>query len=218
MRRVQRQAARGSCTHIMRSQYLESSPLQQSYKYNLYIDVALASSCNKIPVESFVKETVSAGSFASMGKAIVDYADSRRTTLLVMGSRGMGAWTSSLASIIGLGSVSDYVTHHARTPRLLVLPRHLPPYTATLHRYTPTSSHDTPTCHNTTTPLTSPPSRLPSRSHRLGAVGFRPGRRDAQRAVELLRCTERGHGCSLQVKTPVDHSSPVATAPVPIPS
>ena len=164
--------------YIMRSQYLESSPLQQSYKYNLYIDVALASSCNKIPVESFVKETVSAGSFASMGKAIVDYVDSRQATLLVMGSRGMGAWTSSLASIIGLGSVSDYVTHHARTPSLLVPP----PYTATLHRYTPTSSHDTPTCHNTTTPLTSPPSRLPSRSHRLGAVGFRSGQRDAQRA------------------------------------
>jgi hypothetical protein len=80
-------------------------------------------------VESFVKETVSAGSVASMGKAIVDYVDSRRTTLLVMGSRGMGAWTSSLASFIGLGSVSDYVTHHARTP---LLPRHLPPYTATL--------------------------------------------------------------------------------------
>jgi nucleotide-binding universal stress UspA family protein len=93
-----------------------------------YIDVALASSCNKIPVESFVKETVSAGSFASMGKAIVDYVDSRRTTLLVMGSRGMGAWTSSLAGIIYLGSVSDYVTHHARTPLLLVLP----PYAATL--------------------------------------------------------------------------------------
>jgi hypothetical protein len=156
--------------YIMRSQYLESSPLQQSY-----IDVALASSCNKIPVESFVKETVSAGSFASMGKAIVDYVDSRRATLLVMGSRGMGAWTSSLASIIYLGSVSDYVTHHARTPGLLVLPRHLPPYTATLHRYTPTSYHDTPTYHNTTTPLTPPPSRLPFRSHRLGAVGFRPG-------------------------------------------
>jgi hypothetical protein len=109
-------------------------------------------------VESFVKETVSAGSVASMGKAIVDYVDSRRTTLLVMGSRGMGAWTSSLASFIGLGSVSDYVTHHARTPFFYpdTYPRTLPP----CHRYTPTSSHDTSTCQNTTTPLTSPPSRL----------------------------------------------------------
>jgi hypothetical protein len=158
--------------------------------------VALASSCNKIPVESFVKETVSAGSFASMGKAIVEYADSRRATLLVMGSRGMGAWTSSLAGNIGLGSVSDYVTHHARTPYCWYHPytypdpRTLPP----CHRYTPTSSHDTPTCHKTTTPLTSPPSRLPSRSHRLGAVGFRSGRRDAQRAVELLRCSALSEG------------------------
>jgi hypothetical protein len=111
MRRVQRQAARGEL-YIMWSQYLESRRLQQSY-----IDVALASSCNKIPVESFVKETVSAaGPSPPWGKLSLDYVDSRRATLLVMGSRGMGAWTSSLASIIALGSVSDYVTHHVRTP------------------------------------------------------------------------------------------------------
>jgi hypothetical protein len=30
-----------------------------------------------------------------------------------------------------------------------------------------------------------------------------------------MQCTERGDGCSLQVKTPVDHPSPVATALVP---
>jgi hypothetical protein len=93
--------------YIMRSQYLESSRLQQSY-----IDVALASSCNKIPVESFVKETVSAGSFASMGKAIVEYVDGRRATLLVMGSRGMGAWTSSLAGIKGLVTFRRFCCWH----------------------------------------------------------------------------------------------------------
>jgi hypothetical protein len=184
MRRVQRQAARGEL-YIMWSQYLESRRLQQSY-----IDVALASSCNKIPVESFVKEMVSAaGPSPPWGKLSLDYVDSRRATLLVMGSRGMGAWTSSLASIIALGSVSDYVTHHVRTPAAGTT-RALPP----CHRYTPTSSHDTPTCHQTTTPLTSPPSRLPSRSHRFGAVGFRSGRRDAQRAVDLLTCSALSQG------------------------
>jgi hypothetical protein len=74
--------------------------------------VALASSCNKIPVESFVKETVSAGSFASMGKAIVEYVDGRRATLLVMGSRGMGAWTSSLAGIKGLVTFRRFCCWH----------------------------------------------------------------------------------------------------------
>jgi hypothetical protein len=45
--------------------------------------------------------------------------------LILVGKHGV--WTSSLAGIIGLGSVSDYVTHHARTPSLLVLPRHTYP-------------------------------------------------------------------------------------------
>jgi hypothetical protein len=163
----------------MRSQYLESSPLQQSY-----IDVALASSCNKIPVESFVKETVSAGSFASMGKAIVEYVDSRRATLLVMRSRGMGAWTSSLAGNIGLGSVSDYVTHHARTPYCWY-----PPYTATLpsiHSHELPRYPHLPQHHHTPhiTPFT-PPLPFAPRWRR----GFRSGRREAQRAVDLLRCS-----------------------------
>jgi hypothetical protein len=168
MRRVQRQAARGSCTSCGASAWSRVDCSRATLTW-------LLSSCNKIPVGSFVKETVSAGSVASMGKAIVDYVDSRRATLLVMGSRGMGAWTSSLAGIIGLGSVSDYVTHHARTPGLLVLPRHLPPYTATLPSI---HSHELPRYPHlpqNNQPLTSPPSRLPSRSHRLGAEGFRSG-------------------------------------------
>ena len=63
---------------------------------------------------------MSAGSFAAMGKTIVDWVDGHKATLLVMGTRGMGAWARSVASMVGLGSVSDYVMHHAHTPVLLV--------------------------------------------------------------------------------------------------
>jgi hypothetical protein len=84
--------------------------------------------------------------------AVVDYVDSRRVTLLVMGSRGMGAWTSSLAGIIGLGSV----THHARTPYCWYYP-----YTATLpliHSHELPRYPHLPQNHHTphTTPFTPP--------------------------------------------------------------
>jgi Universal stress protein family len=39
--------------------------------------------------------------------------------LLVVGSRGMGSFKRSLMSIIGLGSVSDYVVHNAPAPVLV---------------------------------------------------------------------------------------------------
>jgi hypothetical protein len=75
----------------------------------------------QVSASNFVKETVSAGSFSAMGKTIVDWVDGHKAvTLLVMGTRGMGAWTRSVASMVGLGSVSDYVVHHAHTPVLVV--------------------------------------------------------------------------------------------------
>jgi hypothetical protein len=49
--------------------------------------------------------------------------------LILVGKHGV--WTSSLAGIIGLGSVSDYVTHHARTPNCWYYPDTPTPYTAT---------------------------------------------------------------------------------------
>lgn len=36
--------------------------------------------------------------------------------MLVVGSRGMGALARSLMGLVGLGSVSDYVVHHAHCP------------------------------------------------------------------------------------------------------
>lgn len=75
----------------------------------------------QVAASNFVKETVSAGSFSAIGKTIVEWVDSHKAvTLLVMGTRGMGAWTRSVASMVGLGSVSDYVIHHAHTPVLVV--------------------------------------------------------------------------------------------------
>jgi nucleotide-binding universal stress UspA family protein len=47
--------------------------------------------------------------------AIVDAALRKQVDLVVMGSRGMGAWKSAI-----LGSVSDGVAHHARCPVLIV--------------------------------------------------------------------------------------------------
>lgn len=46
-----------------------------------------------------------------LGEAIVDMAIARDATLIVIGSRGMGTLRRTI-----LGSVSDYVLHHAKCP------------------------------------------------------------------------------------------------------
>ncbi|CAH1782032.1 unnamed protein product [Owenia fusiformis] len=51
------------------------------------------------------------------GTAIVHYAEELKGTMVVMGSRGMGAVRRTF-----LGSVSDYVLHHAHIP-VLVIPK-----------------------------------------------------------------------------------------------
>lgn len=49
------------------------------------------------------------------GKEIVSYAKAHRTDLIVMGSRGQ-----SLVQEVLMGSVSDYVVHHAHCPVTIV--------------------------------------------------------------------------------------------------
>lgn len=48
-------------------------------------------------------------------KAIVDIAQKEKSDLIVMGCRGMGTLTS-----LFMGSISDYVTHHAPCPVLVI--------------------------------------------------------------------------------------------------
>ena len=45
------------------------------------------------------------------GEAIVNYAEQMKSTMVVMGTRGLGAVKRTI-----LGSVSDYVVHHAHCP------------------------------------------------------------------------------------------------------
>jgi nucleotide-binding universal stress UspA family protein len=52
--------------------------------------------------------------------AIVAAADHKKFDLIVLGSRGMGAWKSMI-----LGSVSDGVAHHAQCPVLIVRGEHV---------------------------------------------------------------------------------------------
>jgi nucleotide-binding universal stress UspA family protein len=44
-----------------------------------------------------------------VGQALCQYAKEKEIELVVVGSRGMGAWKRSLMSAMGLGSVSDFL-------------------------------------------------------------------------------------------------------------
>jgi len=58
---------------------------------------------------------------------ILAFAKSEGMDMIVVGSRGMGAVKSSLASLVGLGSVGDALVKTAHCPVLLYRPRHVKP-------------------------------------------------------------------------------------------
>ncbi|PSC70296.1 universal stress family [Micractinium conductrix] len=54
-----------------------------------------------------------AGSSADVGREITHTAEACGCESLVMGSRGLGLGKKAMLSMLGVGSVSDYVLHHA---------------------------------------------------------------------------------------------------------
>lgn len=46
---------------------------------------------------------------SDIGQALCQYAKDKEVELVVVGSRGLGAWERSLMSAMGLGSVSDFL-------------------------------------------------------------------------------------------------------------
>lgn len=48
-----------------------------------------------------------------VGRTISDYAAKANADAVVIGSRGLGAFRRRMLGLVGLGSVSDYVAHHA---------------------------------------------------------------------------------------------------------
>lgn len=61
-------------------------------------------------------------------ETLVSYAHSKGADLVVVGSRGIGSMQRSMLSLVGLGSVSDYMARHLDCATLVVK---LPPYRAT---------------------------------------------------------------------------------------
>jgi nucleotide-binding universal stress UspA family protein len=60
------------------------------------------------------------GGPADAGAAVASYASEQKAAALVVGSRGMGALKRALAGLVGLGSVSLYLAHHASCPVIVV--------------------------------------------------------------------------------------------------
>jgi len=62
----------------------------------------------------------STGGASGFGASLVQYAESRKVDMAILGSRGYGAVKRSLLSVVGLGSVSDYCVHNLHCPVLVV--------------------------------------------------------------------------------------------------
>ena len=61
------------------------------------------------------------GGASDVGDSIVDYAQRQHAAMVAVGSRGMGATRAAIMGLIGLGSVSKYLVHHAACPVLVVV-------------------------------------------------------------------------------------------------
>jgi hypothetical protein len=57
---------------------------------------------------------------AGVGDSLVEFAKAKGVDMVALGSRGMGSVKRSLMSLVGLGSVSDYVLHQLHVPVLVV--------------------------------------------------------------------------------------------------
>jgi len=62
-----------------------------------------------------------AGGASGVAESIVSWAKAHQVDLLVVGSRGMGATKSTLMSLVGLGSVSNYCLHHLESTAVCVV-------------------------------------------------------------------------------------------------
>ena len=60
------------------------------------------------------------GGPADAGAAVASYAAEQRAACVVVGSRGMGGLRRALAGLVGLGSVSLFLAHHASCPVVVV--------------------------------------------------------------------------------------------------
>jgi nucleotide-binding universal stress UspA family protein len=55
---------------------------------------------------------------AGVGDSLVEFAKAKGVDMVAVGSRGMGSMKRSLMSLVGLGSVSDYVLHQLHVVRM----------------------------------------------------------------------------------------------------
>lgn len=63
-----------------------------------------------------------AGGASGVADSLIEYANIKKPDVMVIGSRGMGAFKRSLMSLAGLGSVSDAVVHNCHVPLVVYHP------------------------------------------------------------------------------------------------
>lgn len=85
--------------------------------------IKLAEACG-LPQENISTKVItlsaSAVNTGKVGHALADYINELQPTVTVIGSRGMGAVRRKLGSMVGMGSVSDYLINHVSTPVMVV--------------------------------------------------------------------------------------------------
>lgn len=84
-----------------------------------FIDMAVSFGVPKSQI--FFKGLVPEGGASDVAGSIVHYAAANRASVVVCGSRGLGSLSRTLLDLVGLGSVSSYLTHHMQTTPVIVV-------------------------------------------------------------------------------------------------
>lgn len=85
---------------------------------NKFVEVGVASG---VPSANMKTITLVAPTATAIPKELVNFIDRTHPDVVILGSRGMGALRRSISGMVGLGSVSDYVVHHAGNVGVLIV-------------------------------------------------------------------------------------------------
>lgn len=102
------------------SEWREAKQESEAMSFNTCIKGVEQAIAAGLPKEQvFFKSMFPEGGASDVGESLCHYARDNAISLVVVGSRGLGALERGVATFFGLGSVSDYAVHNCPMPVLV---------------------------------------------------------------------------------------------------